>query len=150
MITDDPYNPTRVNTKSSQKSHVRLTLGANPYYRARTSLISATTSKHKQRMDTDLVGITTDARHSTNTEIKRGQSVTTVFTVCKTSRFQEGDNERTKTTVHVETNIVSCCQCTERDDIVLITIWEVDCRTHQLREDKYVISNVVQGKMSLP
>lgn len=53
------------------------------------------------------MGITTNARYPANAKIKRGQFIATVFTVCKTSLFEEGDNEGTKTTIDVETNVVS-------------------------------------------
>lgn len=85
------------------------------------------------------MGITTNARHPTDTEIERCQFVTTVFAICETGLFEEGDDEGTETTVDVETNIVFRGECTECNDIILITVREVDCGAYELREDRHVI-----------
>lgn len=115
---------------SSKRSNVRLTLGANPYYH------QVSTPHAHTREKTNLVGITTDARHPANTKIERCQFVPTIFTICETSLFQKGNDERTETAINVETNVVFRRQCTERDDIVLIAIRKVDRRTYELRENR--------------
>ena len=80
------------------------------------------------------MGITANTCHSADAKIKRGQFVTTVFTICKTSLLEEWNNEGTETTVNVETNVISRGECTKCDDIVLITIWEVDCGAYELSD----------------
>lgn len=83
------------------------------------------------------MGITTNARHPADAEIERCQFITTVFAICETSLFEERDDEGTETTVDVETNVVFRGECTERNDIVLITIREVDRGAYDLKEDRH-------------
>lgn len=83
------------------------------------------------------MGITANARHPANAEIKRRQFVTPVFATCKTSLFEEGNDKGTETTVDVETYVVFRSECTERDDIVLITIGKVDRGPDELRDTCY-------------
>lgn len=82
------------------------------------------------------MGITTDARHPANTKIERRQFITTVFAIRETSFFQEGDDERAETAVDVKTNVVLGSKRAECDDIILITIREVDRGTYELRENR--------------
>jgi len=81
-----------------------------------------------------LVGITADARHAANTEIEWRQFETAVFTLCKPGLVEERDDERAETAVDMETDVVSRSQRTERNDVVLITIREVDGGPYELSD----------------
>ena len=78
------------------------------------------------------MGITADARHTTDAKIERSQLVTTVFALCKASLFEEWHDKRTKTTIDVKSNVVSRGKRTECDDIVLIAIGKVDSGAYEL------------------
>lgn len=84
------------------------------------------------------MGITTYACHPTHAEIKRCQFVTTIFAIRETSLFEEGNDKGTKTTVDVETNVVFRGECTESDDVVLVTVREIDRGAYELGEDRDV------------
>ena len=98
------------------------------------------------------MGITTNARHATDAEVEWGKFVTTVFTICETSLFEERDDEGTETTVDVETNVVFRGERTERDDIVLITVREIDRGAYELRgQTSEMRSNISsQGNTNSP
>ena len=132
MITDDPYMS--VSSKIAfQKRGTRLGCKSILSCKHQTDVISvALAYTHEKK--TNLVGITTNARHPADTEIERGQFVTAVFTIRKTSLFEERDDEGTETTVDVETNVVFRGECTERNDIILIAIREVDRGAYELRD----------------
>ena len=66
-------------------------MGANPYYR--TYALSATPQCETKRNETNLVGITADARHTTDAKIKRSQLVATIFALCKAGLFEERNDE---------------------------------------------------------
>ena len=110
------------------KPNLRLTLGANPYYPTNKRPFSNVA----KRNETHLVGITADARHTTDAKIEWSQLVTTIFAFCKASLFEERHNERTETTIDVKTDVVSRGKRTERDDIVLIAIGKVDSGAYEL------------------
>jgi len=81
---------------------------------------------------TCLVSITTDARNTFHSEIEREQLVVALLSVSKPSGFQEGNNEASETAIDVKTDIVFEGELTKSWNIVLITIWEVDCRSNDL------------------
>ena len=132
MITDDPYMS--VSSKIAFPKQTWDSPWEQIHTIMQTSNELSVTLAYTHEKKTNLVGITTNARHPADTEIERGQFVTAVFTICKTSLFEERDDEGTETTVDVETNVVFRGECTERDDIILIAIREVDRGAYELRD----------------
>ena len=80
---------------------------------------------------THLVCIATHARHPLHPKIKWLQLIPDIslcvhLTTGKTSAFKEGNYERSKTAVNVETNVMPQGDLAEGYDVVLVAIREVD------------------------
>lgn len=73
------------------------------------------------------MGITANTRNTFYSKVEREQLVAALLSVCKSSGFQEGNNETAETAIDMKTDIILGGELTESGDVILVTIWEVDC-----------------------
>lgn len=77
------------------------------------------------------MGVAADARHAADPEVERLER-------SESRLLDERHNERPQTAVNVHTDLVPVCQVAECDNVIGVTIGEVDCRADKL--EPYVSS----------
>ena len=78
--------------------------------------------------------ITTDARHTTNSEVEWLQLKFPVLTLGKSCTLQKRQNEASKATVYVEPDIMRSSKNPQSGYAVLIAVREVDGGTNDLEK----------------